>query len=158
MAIAPFGIVIKHKERWQYLNRNRTSELDPVYLLSSSKTASTHFCCIRTKQIHRNLVWTFPYFTSALLKVASETFLTVIRRWLKSNWMFFFNPFQFVGGGGGRLWAVSKVKRLAVYPAGKLHWHYTCTFNLRHSLWLPFVAAFAVMKGLTIHAKIMNCT
>ena len=25
------------------------------------------------------------------------------------------------------------------YPAGKLQWHFTCGFNFRHNLWLPFV-------------------
>ena len=40
LAIAPLDIVIKHKEKWQYLNQNRTSELDPFYLFSSSKTSS----------------------------------------------------------------------------------------------------------------------
>ena len=67
-------------------------------------------------------------------------------------------PFRAVGGGGGGvgwLWAVSKVKssaraRLAsnFYPAGKLQWHFTCGFDFRQSLWLPFEAAFAVLKGL----------
>ena len=35
-----------------------------------------------------------------------------------------------------------------VYPAGKLQWHFTCGFGF--SLWLPFVAGFAVLKGLLI--------
>ena len=35
-----------------------------------------------------------------------------------------------------------------VYPARKLQWHFTCGFDFRHSQWLPFVAAFAVLKGL----------
>ena len=42
LAIAPFDIVIKHKVRWQYLDRNRISELDPAYLPSSSKTPTTN--------------------------------------------------------------------------------------------------------------------
>ena len=37
-----------------------------------------------------------------------------------------------------------------VHPAGKFQWHFTCGFDFRHSLWLPFVAAFAVLKGLLI--------
>ena len=37
-----------------------------------------------------------------------------------------------------------------VYPAGKLQWHFTCGFDFRHSLWLPFVAGFAVLKGLMV--------
>ena len=52
------------------------------------------------------------------------------------------------------LWDVSKVESSArapseVNPAGKLQWHFTCGFDFRHSLWLPFVAAFAVLKGLS---------
>ena len=35
-----------------------------------------------------------------------------------------------------------------VYPAGKLQWRFTYGFNLRHGLWLPFAAAFAVLRGL----------
>ena len=56
----------------------------------------------------------------------------------------------------GVLLAVSKVESLAqapalpsgVYPAGKLQWHFTCGFDFRHSLWVPFVVAFAVPGGL----------
>ena len=59
LAIVPFDIVIKNKERWQYLNQNRISELDPVYLPSSSKTPTTRFHCIRTKCIQSRI----PYFT-----------------------------------------------------------------------------------------------
>ena len=67
----PFDIVIKYKERWQYLNRNSASELDPFYL-TSSKTPTTRFYCIRTKCIHSR----FLYFTPDLLEVDSEIFLT----------------------------------------------------------------------------------
>ena len=56
LVIVPFDIVIKHKERWQYLNRIRISELDSVYLLSSSKTPTTCLYCIRTKCIYDRLV------------------------------------------------------------------------------------------------------
>ena len=72
VAIRPFDIVIKHKERWQYLNRNRRSEQDPEYLPSSAKTPTTRFYCIRKKWIYNR----FPYFTSALLEVDSEVSLT----------------------------------------------------------------------------------
>ena len=65
----------------------------------------------------------------------------------------------FPGCGEGGLWAVSKVECLArgvspsdVYPAGKLPWHFACGFDFIHSLWLPFVAAFAVLKGLIDHS------
>ena len=37
-----------------------------------------------------------------------------------------------------------------VHPAGKIQWHFTCGFDFRHSLWLPFAAAFAVLKRLLI--------
>ena len=82
-----FDIVIKHKERWQYLNWNRTSELDPVYLPSSSKTPTARFYCIRTKSIHSR----FHYFTSALLEVNSEVFLTGFHKKV-------INPFKTVKG------------------------------------------------------------
>ena len=37
-----------------------------------------------------------------------------------------------------------------VYPAGKLQWHFTCGFDFRNSLWLPFKAAFPVLKVLIL--------
>ena len=63
-------------------------------------------------------------------------------------------PFSFLGTG--RLWALSKVENSVrvraspseVSPAGKFQWHFTCGFDFRHGLWLPFVAAFAVLRGL----------
>ena len=88
-----------------------------------------------------------------------------------SLWLPFVAAFAVVGGGGGGgsvsgscgscggLRAVSKVECLArgvspsdVYPAGKLPWHFACGFDFIHSLWLPFVAAFAVLKGLIDHS------
>ena len=80
LVIVPFDIVNKHKERWQYLNRIRISELDPVYLLSSSKIPTTCLSCIRTKCTYDRFPY-FPYF---------PYLLEVMRRLLKSNWMFFF--------------------------------------------------------------------
>ena len=68
-----------------------------------------------------------------------------------------FSPFQTVGGGRGwGLWALSKVESSVqahaspsdVCPAGKLQRHFTYGFDFGHSLWLTFVAAFAVLKGL----------
>ena len=43
-----------------------------------------------------------------------------------------------------------------VYYAGKLQWHFTCGFDFRHSRWSPFVAGFAVLKGLRNIAKNIN--
>ena len=37
-----------------------------------------------------------------------------------------------------------------VYSAVKLQWHFTCGFDFRYGLWLPFVAAFAVLRVLLI--------
>ena len=37
-----------------------------------------------------------------------------------------------------------------VYRTGKLQWHFTCSFDFRHNLSLPFVTGFAVLKGLSI--------
>ena len=59
------------------------------------------------------------------------------------SWMFW--PF-------GPLWAVSRVESAThvpwFFPADKLQWRFTCGFDFRHTLWLPFVAAFAVLKEL----------
>ena len=58
--------------------------------------------------------------------------------------------FQFCGGAYG-LCLKSRAQRTRLsYPAGKLQWHFTCGFKFRHSLWLPFVAGFAALKGLLI--------
>ena len=45
-----------------------------------------------------------------------------------------------------------------VYPAGKPQWHFTCGFHFRHSVWLPFVTAFAVLKGLIAKSRFRNFT
>ena len=58
----------------------------------------------------------------------------------------------------GSLWPVSKVKtsaRGSLAFRGLSWWeasvrHFTCGFDFRHSLWLPFVAGFAVLKGLMV--------
>ena len=60
-------------------------------------------------------------------------------------------PWPFRGWG---LWAVkSRAPRkralpYEVYPAGKLQWHFTCGFDFKHSLWLPFVGCFAILTVL----------
>ena len=51
----PFDISTKHKERWQYLNRNRISKLDPVYL-PSSKTPTTRSPTVRFAYM-KNLIF-----------------------------------------------------------------------------------------------------
>ena len=37
-----------------------------------------------------------------------------------------------------------------VYPAGKLLWRFTCDFDFRRNLWLPFVDGFAALRGFLI--------
>ena len=66
-----------------------------------------------------------------------------------------FGPFQAVEGGGVACGLCSGSRAVCpgaspseVYPAGKLPWHFTCGFDFRPSLWLPFEATFAVLKGL----------
>ena len=43
-----------------------------------------------------------------------------------------------------------------VYPTAKRQWHFTCGFDFRRSLWLPLVAAFAVLKGLKMKENIFH--
>ena len=77
---------------------------------------------------------------------------------------FWWGPHLLVGiipfGGGHSMWckpslAASKWRARCVcalspgvYPAGKLRWQFTCGFDFRHGLWLPFGATFAVQRGL----------
>ena len=59
--------------------------------------------------------------------------------------------------GGLHLFAVcSKFEslaraRLVFRSLYRLQWYFTHGFDFRHSLWLPFVAAFAVLKGLSVN-------
>ena len=52
------------------------------------------------------------------------------------------SPFQAVGV----LWAVSRVGGSARVYA----WYFTCGFDFRNNLWLPFEAAFSGLRGLLI--------
>ena len=80
--------------------------------------------------------------------------------WDASLWSLCHNvaigSFQSVrGGGGGSLWAVSKVEswmRAPHLPKFILLVNFSdtiCGFDFRH-FWLSFVAAFAVLKGLLL--------
>ena len=51
-----------------------------------------------------------------------------------------------------RAWSI-RASLSEVYLAGKFQWHFTCGLDFRHSLWLPFVTAFAVLKGLKKHDR-----
>ena len=62
-----------------------------------------------------------------------------------------FGPLRAVGGLMGCVQSQKLGARASpseVYPDAKLQWHFTCGFDLKHSLWLPFVAGFAFLKGL----------
>ena len=72
LAIVPFDIVISHKERWLYLNRNCYADSQPLYIASSVKKLTNKYYCIRRKCIYNR----FPYFTAQLLKVKDGTILT----------------------------------------------------------------------------------
>ena len=48
---------------------------------------------------------------------------------------------------------LARASGFEVYYAGKLQWHFTYGFNFTHSLWLPFVAAFPVLKGLNVNYR-----
>ena len=65
LACIPFDIVLKHQERWQYLNRDRKSEAEPLYLPSPGNKLTTKFYCISKKCIMSR----FPYFREELLQI-----------------------------------------------------------------------------------------
>ena len=69
-----------------------------------------------------------------------------------------FGSFRAVGGG---LVGCVQTRRVCaspseVYPAGKPQWHLTCGFDFKHSLWLPLVTAFAVLKGLSVIPSVIR--
>ena len=41
--------------------------------------------------------------------------------------------------------------RLVFRSLYRFQWYFTHGFDFRHSLWLPFMAAFAVLKGLSVN-------
>ena len=65
LAIVAFDIVISHKERWLYWDRNRSADSQPLYIASSVKKLTKKYYCIRRKCVYNR----FPYFTAQLLKV-----------------------------------------------------------------------------------------
>ena len=71
LAIIPFNIVLSHKERWEYLNRNRSSPSEPKFLKSPPNKTTTRFYCVQKACIYKR----FPYFQSNLLKVPDNMLL-----------------------------------------------------------------------------------
>ena len=47
LAIVPFDTVVTHRERWMCMNRNRTSDTEPLYIPSSAKKLTTKYYYIR---------------------------------------------------------------------------------------------------------------
>ena len=67
LSIAPYDIVLMHRERWEYFNRNRKSDADPVYLKSPpNKLTSKYYCVNRDCVLKR-----FPYFKAELVDILS---------------------------------------------------------------------------------------
>ena len=46
LAIVPFDIVMSHRERWLYLNRNYNADSQTLYIASSVKKLTNKYCCI----------------------------------------------------------------------------------------------------------------
>lgn len=67
LAIMPFDIVLKHKERWMYPNRGKKDN-EPAYLPSPGNKTTTRYYCINRVCIYKR----FPYFKSELLEIPSE--------------------------------------------------------------------------------------
>ncbi|KAJ8047258.1 Serine/threonine-protein kinase TAO1 [Holothuria leucospilota] len=70
LAIMPFDIALKHKERWLYPNRGR-KENEPAYLPSPGNKLTTRYYCINTVCIYQR----FPYFRQELLEIPQELHL-----------------------------------------------------------------------------------
>lgn len=68
LSFIPFDVAIAHKERWEYLNRQRKSDDEPVYLPSPHGKMTTRYYCIRRACITKR----FPYFTKDLVEVAEN--------------------------------------------------------------------------------------
>ena len=65
LAIVPLDIAVARRERWMYMNRNSTSDTEPLYIPSSAKKLTTKYYCIRRNCLCNR----FLYFTSHLVKV-----------------------------------------------------------------------------------------
>ena len=90
----------------------------------------------------------FTYHETWLRQAASKNLLSNTIANFKS-----FTPFKAVGEHMGCVqgWRFgARASPSEVYPAGKLQWHFTCGFNFRHGLWLPFVAGLAILNGSLI--------
>ena len=62
--MVPFDINVAHRERQMYMNRNHTSDTEPLYVPSSAEKLTTKYYCIRRNCIYNR----FPYFISQLFR------------------------------------------------------------------------------------------
>ena len=68
LSYIPFDVAIAHKERWEYLNRQRKSDDDPFYLPSPHGKMTTRYYCVRRACVTKR----FPYFTKDLVEVGEN--------------------------------------------------------------------------------------
>ena len=76
LACIPYNIVLKHQGRWQYLNRDRKQETDPMYLPSPGNKMTTKFYCVSKACIKTR----FPYFRQELFEIPQD-----VRQLLKDS-------------------------------------------------------------------------
>ena len=72
LAIIPFDIIVSHRERWEYLNRNRTEPDEPKFLKSPFGKLTTRFYCVKSNCIKKR----FPYYKKELVEISHN--LTLI--------------------------------------------------------------------------------
>ena len=66
LSCRPFDIAIKHSEKWKYPKRERRSDSEPAYKVSS--TTSIKYYCINKVCIKSR----FPYFIPNILEVSND--------------------------------------------------------------------------------------
>ena len=88
LAIVLFDIVLEHRERWMYMNRNRTSGTEPLYIPFPAKKLTRKYYCIRRNCIYNR----FLYFASQLVKIdGGVILLDSHKKVIKGNLMCPFN-------------------------------------------------------------------
>lgn len=68
LAILPFDVALSHRERWEYLNKERRDESDPIYLQSPAGRMTTKYYCVKRECVFKR----FPYFQSELLSLPDD--------------------------------------------------------------------------------------
>ena len=107
-------------------------------LIRRSQLDTGHLECI-TNRLMSDLLW---------LQGAAARSPSLM--WYPGYGGFFYWPFHGFGGSIQSRVLGARASPFWIYPAGKLQWHFTCGLVFGHSLWLPFKAVLAVVKGLLI--------